>query len=518
MVVPSVRITGSLITLAFFFVAGAALAADKLNPPLVNWTAPATFSPHSASRGASTMSDITFPLPFVSVTPCRQYDSRNSTPLPQNTSRAVTLTGAPCGLPTSAAAVSVNITIFNINGATSNGVFQVGTATGPTFAWINFPSTETQRGNAGALPLSGANQLWVRVEMGAGSLDFTVDVNGYYTDSMNANEAFNQRGNAGGGIVFGENASSGASPVSGVRGHLDATGTGLNAAGVFGEALATTGKVHGVFGKTSSNVNDNSGVYGRDSTALAPVVNVIGVSGVRGEGENGVIGLSSTNISEFGGVTGLMLNSTGNLGAFGSLGESFTTAVFGLGNLSVSGTKSFAEPHPTDPSKMIDYVALEGPEAGTYFRGTAYVSGGSYVINVPEDFRMVTDPEGLTVQLTPIGAPAKMYVVSEDLNQIVVNSDQDVKFHYMVNGVRASFKDHRPIVENTVFNPRSPTQRLSGALADMQRQRLIANGTYNSDGTVNLDTARAMGWTEAWEERARQVEQPSGAPDPQVRH
>ena len=104
-----------------------------------NWSAPATWSPHSASRGASAMGAITSPYPFIGVTPCRQYDSRNFTPLPQNTSRAVALIGAPCGLPTTAAAVSVNITIFNISGAAGNGVFQVGTATAPAFAWINFP-------------------------------------------------------------------------------------------------------------------------------------------------------------------------------------------------------------------------------------------------------------------------------------------------------------------------------------------------------------------------------------------
>jgi hypothetical protein len=120
------------------------------------------------------------PYQFVTITPCRQYDSRNFTPLPQNTSRAVLLSGAPCGVPTSAVAVSVNITIFNISGASGNGVFQVGTAASPTFAWINFPPTEAQRSNAGALPLDALHQLWVRVQMGGGQLDFIVDVNGYF--------------------------------------------------------------------------------------------------------------------------------------------------------------------------------------------------------------------------------------------------------------------------------------------------------------------------------------------------
>jgi hypothetical protein len=176
------RLNRAFLLLSLFGVFGVAVARaqEPVQEAIPNWPAPATWSPHSASRGASAMAAITSPLPFIGVTPCRQYDSRNFTPLLQNTSRAVVLTGAPCGLPASAVAVSVNLTIFNISGATGNGVFQVGIATAPTFSWINFPPTEAQRGNAGALPLDSLGQLWVRVQMGGGQLDFTVDVNGYY--------------------------------------------------------------------------------------------------------------------------------------------------------------------------------------------------------------------------------------------------------------------------------------------------------------------------------------------------
>jgi hypothetical protein len=32
---------------------------------------------------------------------------------------------------------------------------------------------------------------------------------------------------------------------------------------------------------------------------------------------------------------------------------------------------------------------------------------------------------------------------------------------------------------------------------------LIQNGTYNADGTVNMETARRLGWDKVWEERSR---------------
>lgn len=70
-------------------------------------------------------------------------------------------------------------------------------------------------------------------------------------------------------------------------------------------------------------------------------------------------------------------------------------------DLRVRGVKFFIEQHPTDPTKEIAYAALEGPEAGTYIRGSAELKDGQAVIALPEHFALVTSEEGLTVQLTP---------------------------------------------------------------------------------------------------------------------
>jgi N-acetylneuraminic acid mutarotase len=167
---------------------------DALSDGPQSWTAPPYWLPPAVSpenadqsgrsalasgRQALVMSPV--PLPFVAITPCRQYDSRNTTALADNTPRTVTLSGAPCGIPTTAQAVAVNITIFNISGAGSNGVFTAGTVSLPTTAWINYPPTETQRANAGVLPLGTGGTIVVQVNQGAGSVDFVVDVFGYYS-------------------------------------------------------------------------------------------------------------------------------------------------------------------------------------------------------------------------------------------------------------------------------------------------------------------------------------------------
>jgi hypothetical protein len=98
-----------------------------------------------------------------------------------------------------------------------------------------------------------------------------------------------------------------------------------------------------------------------------------------------------------------------------------------------------------------------------------------------------------------------MYVESEDLNQIVVRSSKDVTFHYLVQGVRRAFKDFKPVRNGEEFMPPSAASRMPGYLTDEARRRLIANGTYHPDGTVNLETAERAGWTEIWRQREEQI-------------
>jgi hypothetical protein len=172
--------------------------------------------------------------------------------------------------------------------------------------------------------------------------------------------------------------------------------------------------------------------------------------------------------------------------------------VYSTGNIAATGTKSFVEPHPTDASKVVRYVSLEGPEAGTYFRGTGQTVRGRFVIEVPEDFRIVTDAKQLTVQLTPVGQFASLMVRQESLDRIVVESSRDVKFHYQVNGVRKAFRDYQPITKGTEFVPRSASAKIPGWLPSEVRARLVANGTYREDGSVNLQTAERLGWLRLW--------------------
>jgi hypothetical protein len=117
------------------------------------------------------------------------------------------------------------------------------------------------------------------------------------------------------------------------------------------------------------------------------------------------------------------------------------------GGLSVVGLKSFLQPHPTDATKNIVYVALEGGEAGTYIRGTGSLVNGEAVVNFPEHFTLVTADEGLTVQLTPRGQWLQLYVAELNTQRIIVREAQKGSgpFDYLVQGVRKGYEHHQVI-------------------------------------------------------------------------
>lgn len=134
------------------------------------------------------------------------------------------------------------------------------------------------------------------------------------------------------------------------------------------------------------------------------------------------------------------------------VGPAGAGALHVVGNITATGAKLFVQDHPQDPSKVIHYVALEAGEAGTYTRGTATLSRGVAEIVLPEHFGLVTGSAGLTAQITPRGPVQSMlYVESVSAKRLVVKSshpqDRDVKFDYLVNGVRLGFEDHQPVVD-----------------------------------------------------------------------
>lgn len=82
-------------------------------------------------------------------------------------------------------------------------------------------------------------------------------------------------------------------------------------------------------------------------------------------------------------------------------GGNVTAPTF-VGNLNgvASGNKLFDIPHVTQKGKRIRHIIAEGPEAGIYIRGTLKDKN---VIELPEYWNGLIDPETITVTLTQIG-------------------------------------------------------------------------------------------------------------------
>ena len=208
--------------------------------------------------------------------------------------------------------------------------------------------------------------------------------------------------------------------------------------------------------------------------------------------------------SEFGwGVVGLSNGSGDGVGVYGRglftgvRGVHFTPKTYAIeawGALVATGTKSFVQPHPTDPSTAVQFICLEGNESGTYFRGTTRLVDGVALIPIPEEWRLVTDEVGITVQVTPHG-PANVWVASSSLDQIVVSGSADVELDYLVNGVRRGFTEYEPYVRNRFFRPEVRGVPFGTQYPQELRDILVDNGILNPDYTPNEATAERLGWT-----------------------
>jgi len=477
-----------------------ARAQAQLGATVPNWPVPSVGSTSPGKAGGMrTLGDVTLPLTFVGVTPCRIVDTRGPTgpfgapALSAGVSRNFALNGGPCtGIPSPVGAYSLNITVTNTLGPGFIKIYpQAGSV--PVVSTLNYVAGQTVA-NAAIVPAGVGDG--VTVVAGVSGTDLVIDINGYFpTNSLNPSEGLVLTGTADfSGVVDVENDSPTGFGIVGFS--LATTNSG---AGVFGQSLATTGRVFGVEGRLHSGTAGAAGVLGVDDSGDPGVGGTVFTAGVWGASSTGLGVMGASRVD---GVKGVLLNSAGADLTTGHLGHDATNGVFAVGNVGATGAKTFIEPHPSQAGKAIVYVALEGPEAGTYFRGRGRIHDGMGVIVVPESFRLVSSEEGLTVQVTPIGEAAGVAVVSADLNTIVVRSARrELEFFYTVNGVRKAFEGWDPMGQPDYFVPESGQARMPAAFTPEQRRRLIANGTYNADGTVNVDTASRLGWMAAWEVR-----------------
>jgi hypothetical protein len=479
------------------------------------------------------------PAPFTSFrTPCRLYDSRVSSggpgPIPGSGTRVFNFFpgGSPaCGpLPyEGVSALSVYITVVGPLGPGFIYAFPTAFPPATPTSIINYNGTPGElRNNAAILAVDGFYSLTIGT--GGAGTDIIIDINGIFhliledhafildgnvPNSMLAGYNRNVGPNTSGVTGFvGANAGAGSAGVIGTAlvasgnpnpvygGAFQSNGTATESAAVLGNSDAFSGIVFGVFADNDSSSSRAAGVFGRIGDNVLPAST--GTYGVAGSSYNsghtrniGVAGYAQ-GATEAWGVHGARV---GIIQIGGVLGYTGTSGVHSFNDMTAGGTKSFVEPHPTDPSLEIAYVSLEGPEAGTYFRGRGRVQNGLARIPVPESFRLVSEPDGLSIQAMPIGEMATFAVLRIDLNEIVLKASRNVEFFYTVNGVRKGHGDFQAIRKNEYFRPAHAKDEMREWPPET-RARLVANGTLTAEGTPHLETAERLGWKAEWEKAA----------------
>ena len=135
--------------------------------------------------------------------------------------------------------------------------------------------------------------------------------------------------------------------------------------------------------------------------------------------------VAAGSVAATGAITSASATVSGNVTA-----NSFTGPLTGNVTGTASGNKTLAAfdiPHVRQKGKRIRHIVAEGPEPGIYIRGT--LKGGN-VIELPEYWDGLIDPETITVSLTPVGSYQELYVDKIEWGKkVIVKNNQGSSIH-----------------------------------------------------------------------------------------
>ena len=133
------------------------------------------------------------------------------------------------------------------------------------------------------------------------------------------------------------------------------------------------------------------------------------------------------------------------LSAIASLGAKFesgptankaiTKSAF-QGPINVQGWKGFDIKHPNKPNHRLRHICVEGPESAIYIRGRLK---NENIINIPDYWDGLVDPDSITVSLTQIGSSQDLLVDRIDWGKKVVvksGTASNIDCYYQIWGNR----------------------------------------------------------------------------------
>ena len=113
------------------------------------------------------------------------------------------------------------------------------------------------------------------------------------------------------------------------------------------------------------------------------------------------------------------------------------------GSINVQGWKGFDIKHPNKKGHRLRHVCVEGPEAAVYVRGTLK---NSNIIELPEYWKGLIDPESISITLTPIGSYQELYIKNIEWGQKVTVMNSTSGSIHCFYSIWASRIDGEPLV------------------------------------------------------------------------
>lgn len=196
---------------------------------------------------------------------------------------------------------------------------------------------------------------------------------------------------------------------------------GLAAAGMGLALLAGVGLAQTPTTAIQGFVIDQKGNMGVGTNAPQSTLHVAGntlVEGlIKGEGVNGQFGAAAV-INGFDTRYGqrpfvLSYNETG------SPQTSIQIQAVDPTNPTRSVYKTFVIAHPVSSDRYLVHAALEGPEGAVYYRGSARLTKGRAVVELPAYFESLTRAEGRTIQLTNVDGFDPLAIRTRDGAKVV---------------------------------------------------------------------------------------------------
>ena len=114
--------------------------------------------------------------------------------------------------------------------------------------------------------------------------------------------------------------------------------------------------------------------------------------------------------------------------------------------------KNFDVPHPTKDGWRLRHTCLEGPTNDVYIRGKL---SGKNIIELPEYWRGLVDPETITVNLTPMGSYQELYYEMGPWSssvKVMNSAGGPINCSYLIHAERVDVEKLIPEYEGTTPN------------------------------------------------------------------